>query len=84
MCNLPCRTSGHVDKFADVMVKDLKSGQCYRADHLVQDHFEAELAKPKCPLEKKEEYEGIITTVSDWDPKYNIYTVHVLTILLDF
>jgi glycyl-tRNA synthetase len=59
------KSSGHVDKFADVMVKDLKTGQCYRADHLIQDFFEAELAKPKCPQEKKEEYEKIITTLDN-------------------
>ena len=30
------RASGHVDKFADYMVKDLKNGECYRVDHLLQ------------------------------------------------
>lgn len=32
----PFRTSGHVDKFADYMVKDAKTGECYRADHLLK------------------------------------------------
>ena len=31
-----CRTSGHVDRFADYMVKDVKTGDCYRADHLLE------------------------------------------------
>lgn len=30
------RTSGHVDKFADYMVKDVKNGECFRADHLLK------------------------------------------------
>ena len=30
------RASGHVDKFADYMVKDLKTGECFRADHLIE------------------------------------------------
>lgn len=37
-CLLNCftRTSGHVDKFADYMVKDVKNGECFRADHLLK------------------------------------------------
>ncbi|KAG7272474.1 hypothetical protein CRUP_009026 [Coryphaenoides rupestris] len=30
------KTSGHVDKFADYMVKDAKTGECFRADHLLK------------------------------------------------
>ena len=30
------RTSGHVDKFADYMVKDVTTGECFRADHLLK------------------------------------------------
>lgn len=33
-----CRASGHVDRFADYMVKDVKTGDCYRADHLLEGH----------------------------------------------
>ena len=29
------RASGHVDRFADFMVKDMKTGECFRADHLL-------------------------------------------------
>jgi glycyl-tRNA synthetase len=29
------KTSGHVDKFSDFMVKDLKTGQARRADKLI-------------------------------------------------
>ncbi|KAI7731663.1 hypothetical protein M8C21_007950 [Ambrosia artemisiifolia] len=31
------KASGHVDKFTDLMVKDEKTGNCYRADHLLKD-----------------------------------------------
>jgi len=30
------RASGHVERFADFMVKDVKSGECFRADHLIE------------------------------------------------
>ena len=28
--------SGHVERFADLMVKDLKNGECFRLDHLIK------------------------------------------------
>ncbi|KAL6659665.1 hypothetical protein ACP70R_002494 [Stipagrostis hirtigluma subsp. patula] len=31
------KASGHVEKFTDLMVKDEKTGTCYRADHLLKD-----------------------------------------------
>lgn len=34
------KASGHVDRFADYMVKDLKSGECFRLDHLIKNHLE--------------------------------------------
>ena len=43
------KTSGHVDKFADFMVKDLKNGQCHRADKLISDWVDKQLAKKKAP-----------------------------------
>ena len=30
------KTSGHVDKFTDWMVRDLKTGETFRADHLIE------------------------------------------------
>jgi len=30
------RASGHVERFADYMVKDAKTGECFRADHLIE------------------------------------------------
>ncbi|KAI9064732.1 glycyl-tRNA synthetase [Trametes sanguinea] len=40
-------TSGHVARFADWMVKDLKTGEVLRADHLVKNVLEARLAGDK-------------------------------------
>lgn len=37
-------TSGHVARFADWMVKDTKTGDVLRADHLVKSVLEARLA----------------------------------------
>ena len=28
--------ASHIDKFADYMVKDLKAGECFCADHLIE------------------------------------------------
>ena len=41
------KTSGHVDKFADWMCKDPKTGDIFRADHLVEEMLEARLAGNK-------------------------------------
>ena len=30
------KASGHVDRFNDLMVKDVKTQDCYRADHLLK------------------------------------------------
>lgn len=40
-------TSGHVARFADWMVKDAKTGDVLRADHLVKGVLEARLAGDK-------------------------------------
>lgn len=37
-------TSGHVARFADWMVKDVKTGDVLRADHLVKTVLEARIA----------------------------------------
>lgn len=41
------KTSGHVDKFADWMCKDPKSGEIFRADHLVEQVLESRLKGDK-------------------------------------
>lgn len=41
------KTSGHVDKFTDWMCKDIKTGEIFRADHLVEEVLEARLKGDK-------------------------------------
>ena len=41
------KTSGHVDKFADFMCKDPKTGEILRSDHLIKDVIEARLKSDK-------------------------------------
>ncbi|CDH08633.1 probable GRS1-Glycine--tRNA ligase [Zygosaccharomyces bailii ISA1307] len=41
------KTSGHVDKFSDWMCKDPKTGEIFRADHLVEEVLEARLIGDK-------------------------------------
>ncbi|KAK3686316.1 Glycine--tRNA ligase 1, mitochondrial [Vermiconidia calcicola] len=41
------KTSGHVDKFADYMCKDPKTGEILRSDHLIKDVLETRLKSDK-------------------------------------
>ncbi|KAI3406408.2 GRS1 [Candida oxycetoniae] len=41
------KTSGHVDRFSDWMCKDLKTGEIFRADHLVEEVLESRLKGDK-------------------------------------
>lgn len=57
------KTSGHVDKFTDWMVKDVKTNEVFRADHLVEAVLEARLKGDK-------EARGIVEeAVEEEDPK---------------
>ncbi|KAM9307779.1 glycine--tRNA ligase [Gastrophryne carolinensis] len=60
------KTSGHVDKFADFMVKDVKNGECFRADHLLKAHLQKLMSDKKCPAEKKAEMESVITQMDNY------------------
>nr|XP_033494227.1 glycine--tRNA ligase isoform X1 [Epinephelus lanceolatus] len=60
------KTSGHVDKFADYMVKDAKTGECYRADHLLKAHLKKLMSDEKCSAEKVTEMEDVITQMDNY------------------
>ncbi|XP_005722749.1 glycine--tRNA ligase [Pundamilia nyererei] len=60
------KTSGHVDKFADYMVKDVKNGECFRADHLLKAHLQKLMSDKKCTAEKKAEMESVITQLDNY------------------
>ena len=57
------RTSGHTERFSDLMVKDLTTGECFRADHVLKDHLEKLAAEPKCTPDKNQEYNAVMTKV---------------------
>ena len=52
--------SGHVDKFADLMVKDVKNGECFRLDHLIKAQLEKAKSDKKATPEKKSRCDEII------------------------
>lgn len=63
-----------MDKFADYMVKDAKTGECYRADHLLKGDFSptdkvSELEKKTCML--------ILTSVLFVIPRSSLKKTHV-------
>uniref|UniRef100_A0AAZ3P528 Glycine--tRNA ligase n=1 Tax=Oncorhynchus tshawytscha TaxID=74940 RepID=A0AAZ3P528_ONCTS len=60
------KTSGHVDKFADYMVKDVKNGECFRADHLLKAHLQKLMSDKKCPAENKAEMEEVVTQMDNY------------------
>ena len=48
-------TSGHAERFADLMVKDLKTGECFRADHLLEGFIEKQCSDKSVSQEMKDE-----------------------------
>ena len=52
-------TSGHVEKFTDNMVKDIKTGECLRADHLLEGHIEKLLEDQMLSAERRRELETV-------------------------
>jgi len=52
--------SGHVSRFADLMVKDTVNGECYRLDHLIKAALEKICADKKCSQEIKADCEDIV------------------------
>ncbi|PWZ37737.1 Glycine--tRNA ligase, mitochondrial 1 [Zea mays] len=60
------KASGHVDKFTDLMVKDEKTGNCYRADHLLKDFCKDKLEKDHTlSPEMAEEYNRVLAILDD-------------------
>ncbi|CAI5494580.1 unnamed protein product [Closterium sp. Naga37s-1] len=61
------RASGHVDKFTDLMVKDVKTQACYRADHLLKDHL-GELLEKEVTMapERREEIKHVLAVLDEY------------------
>ncbi|OMO89971.1 Glycyl-tRNA synthetase [Corchorus olitorius] len=61
------KASGHVDKFTDLMVKDEKTGTCYRADHLLKDFCNEKLQKDlSISAEKAAELKHVLAMLDDF------------------
>lgn len=58
------KASGHVDRFADLMVKDLKNGECFRLDHLIKNFLE-KLSSETKDEQAKSTFIDIITKVGN-------------------
>ncbi|KAK7866632.1 hypothetical protein R5R35_011539 [Gryllus longicercus] len=54
------KASGHVDRFADLMVKDIGTGECFRLDHLIKAHLEKVALDKKTSEATKEECKDIV------------------------
>ncbi|XP_053600639.1 glycine--tRNA ligase [Plodia interpunctella] len=54
------KASGHVERFADLMTKDAKTGECFRLDHLIKAHLEKIKSEKNTKAELKAEIEDII------------------------
>jgi len=48
------KTSGHVDRFTDLMVKDPETGECFRADKLLEDTIDTLLEDKTVTLTNEE------------------------------
>ena len=57
--------SGHTAKFSDYMVKDVKNGCCYRADHILKGFYQKQLDSPDVPEDKKAQYEADMKVVDN-------------------
>ncbi|EGD74118.1 glycyl-tRNA synthetase [Salpingoeca rosetta] len=54
-------SSGHAKRFADIMVKDMQTGDCHRADHLLEDAMAAKMNDDDVTEEQKAEYARVQT-----------------------
>lgn len=63
------KTSGHVDKFSDFAVKDIKTGQCFRADKLIQEWTEKEKKKKNVKPERIAELDELHSSCERFEEK---------------
>jgi glycyl-tRNA synthetase len=64
------KTSGHVDRFTDLMVKDVPTGECFRADKLLEDAVDNMLEQnPTMSTAEKEEHLRIRRQADAYTPQ---------------
>jgi glycyl-tRNA synthetase len=60
------QTSGHVAKFQDLMVKEEGTGNCFRADHLLEEHLEKLLEDKNLDANLRREYQQALARADDF------------------
>jgi glycyl-tRNA synthetase len=64
------KTSGHVDRFTDLMVKDTQTGECFRADKLLEDVIDQLIeANPTMPSEEKDKHLKVQRQADAYSPE---------------
>ena len=63
------KASGHVEKFTDLMVNDVVTKDCFRADHLVEENLERMLADPMISADKRRELEDMLARLEEFSPE---------------
>lgn len=64
------KTSGHVDRFTDLMVKDVETGECFRADKMLEDAIDDLLeANPTMTSEEKENHLRVQRQADAYSPE---------------
>ncbi|RXM99896.1 Glycine--tRNA ligase [Acipenser ruthenus] len=48
------------------MVKDVKNGECFRADHLLKAHLQKLMSDKKCAAEKRAEMDSVVTQLDNY------------------
>jgi len=64
-----CSSTRHVDKFTDLMVNDIVTKECYRADHLLGDRVEVLLKDPMLKSERRRELEDLEARIDELNPE---------------
>ena len=64
------KTSGHVDRFTDLMVKDTETGECFRADKLLEDAIDVLIENnPTMPSEEKDDHLRVQRQADAYSPE---------------
>lgn len=74
------QASGHVARFADFMVKDEQTNECYRADKLVAEYLESQLESPDLSIDKVEQFKQLLKKVDGMNGKELGETINQLGI----
>ena len=59
----------HVEKFTDLMVNDVVTKDCYRADHLLGDRVEELLKDPMLKADRRRELEDMQARIDEFNPE---------------